>query len=129
MSASLQLPIQQRLIQTPGYLRAEFTFGTVTENAELFRALAVTCVERQISRVLISAGDDDPANERALRDALTMMVLAGLDPAFKLAVVAAVPRVANAYRTFERDVSAAGVTTRLFESEDEAVRWLEDAGN
>jgi len=126
MSASLERPVEHRLVQTPAYLRAEFTFGTVTENAELFRALAVACLERQIRRVLVAAGDDDPADERALRDALAIMVLAGLAEGFRLAVVAAKPRVAHAYRNFQRDMSAAGVATRLFESEDDAVRWLED---
>jgi hypothetical protein len=127
MSAALGRPVAHRLSQTPAYLRAEFTYGTITENAELFRALAVTCVERQISRVLVAAGDHEPANERALRDALTIMVLAGLAEGFRLAIVAAAPRVAYTYRHFQRDVSAAGVATRLFESEDDAVRWLEHA--
>jgi hypothetical protein len=127
MSAPLERPVRQRFIQTPAYLRAELTYATVNENAELFRALAVTCVERQISRVLVAAGDDDPANERALRDALAMMVLAGLAEGFRLAVVAASPRVAYAYRNFQRRASAAGAETRTFDREDDAVRWLEDA--
>jgi hypothetical protein len=62
-----------------------------------------------------------------LRDALTVMVLAGLPANFKLALVAASPRVAVTYRDARRDLCAAGVTTRMFESEEDAARWLDSA--
>jgi len=113
------------MTETPGYLRAQFGFGTTTEIAELFRALAVTCVHKQIARVLIIAGDHDPAGEQALRDALTVMVLAGIPPDFKLALVAVTERVEVTYRNAQRDLCAAGVTARLFSSEDDATRWLD----
>ena len=126
MSAALDQPLVRRLTATRAYLRAEFGNGTRRESAELYRAVAVTCVEQQITRLLIVAGDDEPANERALRNALTTMVLAGISPAFKLAVVADEPRVAYAYRNLQRDVTAAGVTTRVFDNEEEATSWLAD---
>lgn len=126
MSARLGQAARQ-LMETPGYVRAEFGFGTTTEIAELFRALAVTCVHKQITRVLIIAGDHDPAGEKALRDALTVMVLAGIPPDFKLALVAGSDRVEMTYRNAQRDLCAAGVTARLFSSEDDATRWLDSA--
>ena len=98
----------------------------MTEIAALYRALAVTCIQKQTSRVLIIAGDDDPAGERALRDALTMMVLAGIPWDFKLAVVAALPRVAQTYVLTQRDFNAAGIKTRVFENEEDAEQWLAD---
>ena len=110
--------------ETPELLKAELGYGTVTEIAELYRALAVTCVKKQTSRVLIVAGDDDPAGERALRDSLTVMILAGLPAHFKLAVVIALPRAARIYGNTERDLNAAGIRTRLFENEEEALLWL-----
>jgi len=110
----------------PAHLRVEFGYGTVTEIAALYRALAVTCIEKQISQVLIIAGDDDPAGERALRDALTMMVLAGIPHDFRLALVAALPRVAQTYARTQRDFNAAGIKTRVFDNEEHAERWLED---
>jgi hypothetical protein len=113
--------------ETPAYLRAEFGYGTATEIAELFRALAVTCIQKRIARVLVVAGDDDRAGEHALRDALTTIVLAGVPDDFRLALVAAAPRVKHTYRDAQRDFTAAGATTRLFDTEEEAARWLGDA--
>jgi len=114
-----------QLMQRSGYVRAEFGPGSVTEISALYRALAVLCVEKQISRVLVIAGDDDPAGEHALRDALLVLMLAGLPPSFRLALVAGTPRVAATYRNAQCDLCAAGVTTRLFESEPAAMQWLE----
>ena len=110
--------------EMPGLLKAELGYCTMTEIGELYRSLAVTCVEKQTPRVLIVAGDDDPAGERALRDALTVMVLAGLPAHFRLAVVVALPRAAPIYGNTERDLNAAGIPTRLFEKEEEALLWL-----
>ena len=124
MSAYLG-PAPARINQSPGQLRVEFGYVTVSEIAELYRALAVACVERQTTRVLIVAGDDEPEGERALRDALTIMVLAGLPEDFRLALVATLPRVAHTYGNAERDFNAAGINTRLFETEQEAARWLD----
>lgn len=126
MSARLGLPTGQ-LTETPGYLRVQFSYATATEIAELFRALAVRCIEAQIKRVLVLAGDDDPAGERSLRDALSVMVLAGMPNGFRLAVVAELPRVAQTYRNTQRDFTAAGIPTRLFDHPEEAMRWLEGA--
>ena len=128
MSATQRFASVRALPYSGGHLRLEFGYATVTEIAELYRALAVTCVERQITRVLIVAGDDEPAGERALRNALTMMVLAGVPRGFRLALVAAVPRVADTYRNTPRDFTAAGIGTRLFDSEADAAHWL-DGGN
>ena len=127
MSAALGPPSQQQLTVTAGCLRAEFGHVTVTEVEELFRELAVTCVQKQYRRVLIVAGDDDPAGESALRDALTVMVLAGIPSDFKLALVAPSDRVEFTYRNAQRDLCAAGITTRVFEREDEARAWLDSA--
>lgn len=125
MSATQGFASAHRLHDTGGHLRLEFGYATVTEIAELYRALAVTCVERQITRVLIVIGDDEPAGERALRNALTMMVLAGVPRGSRLALVAAVPRVANTYRNTPRDFTAAGIGTRLFDNEADAAHWLD----
>lgn len=122
--AALERPLVRRLTETSLYVRAEFGYGTVTQVAELLRAVAATCIQENITRALIVAGDDDPAHERTLRNALTTMVLAGVSSHFKLAVVPETPRVAHAYRYFHRDVSAAGVATQLFDTEDAATRWL-----
>ena len=125
MSASLGSASANGLCYAAGLLRVEFGYATVTEISELYRALAVACVQQQITRVLIVAGDDEPAGEHALRDALTMVVLAGIPDGFRLALVPALPRVAQTYGNTPRDFNAAGIKTRLFENEEEAVRWLD----
>ena len=126
MSAALG-PFGHKLTEAPGYARAEFAYGNATEIGELFRALAVACIKKPVTRVLVIAGDDEPAGERALRDALTAMVLAGIPDGFRLAVVAALPRVMRTYRNAPGDFTAAGIPTRLFEGEAEALQWLERA--
>lgn len=113
--------------QPPDHLRVQFGYIKLTELAELYRALAATCIQEQVARVLIVVGDDEPAGERALRDALTTMVLAGIPRSFRLALVTILPRASQTYGNTERDFNAAGITTRLFESEEEAVRWLDGA--
>jgi hypothetical protein len=106
------------------YLRVEFGYGRVSEIAATYRAVAVSCIQQQITRVMVVVGDPEPAGERALRAAATMMVVAGIASDFRLALVAAAPQVMQAYRNTQRDLSAAGVTTRLFEREEDAARWL-----
>lgn len=125
VSANLGRDPVQSFQETLGYLRVEFGYGTVNEVAEIYRLVAVNCLQRQITRVLILVGDDDPAGERALRDAATTMVLADVPSGFRLALVSADPRVAYTYRNAQRDLTAAGVNTRMFETEDEAVHWLQ----
>ena len=125
MSAALGPPAGQQLsVSAAGCLRAEFGPGTTTEIDELFRELAVMCVQKQYRRVLVIARDRGPAGESALRDALTVMVLAGIPSDFRLAVVAPTDRVEFEYRNTQRDLCAAGVNTRVFEREDDARRWL-----
>jgi hypothetical protein len=113
--------------ETPRYLRAEVGRGTASEVAQVYRAIAVRCLEQKLSRVLIVVGEDEPAGEHALRVAATVMVLAGLPPRFRLALVATSPRVVHTYRNVKRDLTAVGVTTNVFESEEQAARWLEGA--
>lgn len=125
MSAALGSASVRPLPQIPGVLRVEFGYCTATEIAELYRSLAVSCVQRQISRVLLIAGDDDPAGEHALRDAATIMVLAGIPTDFRLALVIALRRALAVYGNTERDLSAVGIRTRVFTTEEEAVLWLD----
>jgi hypothetical protein len=124
MRAALDPRRVRRLSDTRSYLRVEFGYGTVGETAELFRDMAVTCLQNNLERALIIAADDDLAHERSLRDALTVMVLAEISRDFRLALVIDTPRVALAYVNFQRDVSAVGIATRVFETEEAATFWL-----
>lgn len=124
MGAALDPQRVRRLSDTQSYLRVEFGYSTVGDTAELFRTMAVTCLQHNLERALIIAGDDDLAHERSLRDALTVMVLAEISRDFRLALVIDNPRVAHAYGNFQRDVSAVGIATRVFETEEAATYWL-----
>jgi len=113
------------LRETSGCLVLEFGPTTPHELGELYRAFAVLCIERQFRQAMILAGDADRSGERALRVAVTMMLLAGIPRDFRLGLVAASPEVAAAYRAAPGDLCAAGVAARLFDSERNAARWLE----
>jgi hypothetical protein len=111
--------------QVNGHLIVESGRGTATEVAAIFRDLAVFCIEKQIRRVLVKPGDDDPVGERCLRNALTTMVLAGLPAEFRIALVAESARVVARYRNTERDLCTAGVDAKIFETQNAATRWLD----
>lgn len=108
-----------------GCLRAEFAPGAMADTEKLFRALAAACVREQYRRVLIVAGEHDRAGEHALRDALTVMVLAGLPAGFRLALVASSERGQFAYCNALQDLCAAGIAVRVLRGEEEARGWLD----
>lgn len=118
---------ERRLRETSGCLVLEYGRSSAQELGELYRDFAVLCVEKQYRQALVLAGEDRRAGEQALRCAVTMMLLAGIPGDFRLALVAASTDVAAAYRLAQRDLCAAGIAARLFETEQDAARWLEGA--
>ena len=115
----------RHLTETPGYLVVEAGVINGADVADIFRSFAARCLEKQINRVLVKTGDSDPAGERALRDAFTTILLAGIPSNFKIALLAGTPDIQAMYRNAQRDLAMAGVNTKLFASEAEAVWWLE----
>ena len=113
------------LRESSGCLVLKYGPASAQELGELYRDFAVLCVEKQYRQALVLAGEDRRAGEQALRCAITVMLLAGIPRDFRLALVAASTHVAEAYRLAQRDLCAAGVTTRMFDSEREATNWLE----
>ena len=69
-------------------------------------------------------GDVDRGAEKALRVALTTMVLAGLPGGFRVALVAVARPIEALYRITQRDLVAATLDARLFDNEEAAARWL-----
>lgn len=123
---SAQLDSSSKVLrQGQTHLRVEFGHSSFGEIAEAYRAMAVSCIRQDVTRVLIVIGDGDREGEQALRDAMTMMVLAGLPTGFRLALVAHAPRARAVYRNARSDFNAAGVSTRMFDSEADAAQWLE----
>jgi len=117
---------QLQLQEASGRLVLEYGPSTAQELGELYREFAVLCVEKQYRQALVLAGEDRRAGEQALRCAVTIMLLAGIPRDFRLALVAASTNVAAAYRLAQRDLCAAGVAARLFDSKQDAAGWLED---
>jgi hypothetical protein len=114
------------LRQVDGHLVVEPGRTTASDIGAIYRDLAVLCLENQLRRVLVKPGDDDPLGERALRMALTTMVLAGLPAGFRLALVAGDQRIEARYRFTESDLCLAGVRTKMFKNEESAARWLSE---
>ena len=124
MKEAIHEAANRYLVDAEGYLAVEFGYGTSTEIAGIYRALAVRCIEQDVNRVLVKPGDDDYAGERALRDAFTMILLAGIAPGFRIALVARDQRVEARYRICVRDLRLANVDAKLFTTENEARLWL-----
>jgi len=124
MGEALREPSESNIEEADGYLRVEFNYGTANEISAIYRALAVRCIGTDVKRVLVKPGDADPAGERALRDAFTMMLLAGLPFGFKIALVINRPGVEARYRVCVRDLCLANVNAAGFSDENDAVRWL-----
>ena len=118
-------PADRYLTETPGYLVVEAGLSNGAGAADIFRSFAERCLQKQINRVLVKTGDSDAAGERALRDAFTTLLLAGIPSNFKIALVAGTPLIQSRYRNAQRDLAMAGVDAKLFDSEAEAVWWLE----
>ena len=118
-------PSDRYLTETSGYLAVEAGVINGAEVADIFRAFAVRCLEKRINRVLVRMGDSNPEGERALRDAFTTILLAGIPSNFKIALVTGTPLIHARYRNAQRDLVLAGVDAELFDSEAEALWWLE----
>ena len=111
--------------ESPDYTRVECPpCCSVGEIGALYRSVAVLCIQKEINRLLIISSNDDPAGPQALRDSFTVMLLAGLPPGFRVALVGSTATVVHAYGTAHRDLRAAKVDAGLFDAEKGAVRWL-----
>lgn len=96
--------------------------------SELYRGFAVECVTKHINRVLVKAADRGPEGHYALRDALTVMLLAGIPPGFKLAMVTGVAHVQPFLLELQRDLRHLSIHLALFADEQQAVEWLRAKG-
>ena len=116
---------ERHLRESSGCLVLKYGPSSAQELGVLYRDFAVLCVEKQYRQALVVAGEDRRAGEQALRCAVTMMLLAGIPRDFRLALVAASAQVAAAYSAAQRDLCSAGCVARVFESEQDATRWLD----
>ena len=92
--------------------------------AQTCRALAVECIEKDVRRVLIDATDCDPDGARAVRDAFTVMMLAGIPSGFRVALVTNVRRAYECFLARQGDLQYLHLQAGLFDDVGAASRWL-----
>ena len=107
-----------------GCLFADCGSADLGEMAQACRELAAECVSRDVNRVLVLADGCDPEGNLALRNAFSIMLLAGIPTGFRLALVTDVPRVRALFVDLERDLRILRVHAKAFGDESEAVEWL-----
>jgi hypothetical protein len=73
---------------------------------------------------LVDATDCEAEGQRALRDALTQLVLAGIAGGLRLALVTNVPGMRAAFVTLERDLLVVDIWVKLFAHDKDALEWL-----
>jgi hypothetical protein len=107
-------------------VRVDFGSCNSTELSALYRAFAAFCLDHQVTRALLKAGDNDPNGHYGLRDALVSMAKgAGIPPEFKLALIPSSRAIDAIYREAQHHLRAAGLNAWVFATEVEAVDWLE----
>jgi hypothetical protein len=116
-----------RITECPGYVRVDFGGCNSAELAAVYRAFAALCLDRDVSRALLKAGDEDPRGHYGLRVALsTIARRAAIRPDFKLALIPSTRPIEAVYREAQQHLRAAGFNAWVFGSETEALDWLED---
>lgn len=107
------------------FLRAKISRGHVDEVQECYRTMAVECVRRGCTRLLIVGSESDDAYaHRALNDALRSLSVAGFPRDFRLALVPASLVVAAVYDAVITQAVNMGIAARRFRDERAATAWL-----
>lgn len=106
-----------------GYIRVDGTGAAARELSQLYQDFAVACAERRLERAVV-LGNGDPEDQISLRDAFTALVLAGIAPGFRIALVAGAAPILEAFLALQRDLRRLGVDAAVFGSEDDAHAWL-----
>lgn len=92
--------------------------------ADMCRAVAVLCIEQRVPRLLIDATDCEPEGAQAVRDAFTVMVLAGMPSAFRVALVTKALTATDGLPGVERDLRRLRVDVKVFGGVEAAESWL-----
>jgi hypothetical protein len=114
----------RHLRESDGCLVVDFGLGATAETAGIYRAFAARCIEHEVTRALVKPGEDDAGGEQGLRDAVTLMLLAGMAPGFRIALYSPEQSVEARYLATVRDLRLANVNAMWFTDEAEAVAWL-----
>jgi hypothetical protein len=106
-------------------LRAVVCSRRAEDVQRCYQAIAEECIRHQCRRVLVvGRSTDDAFVHLAGRDALRSVKVAGVPPAFRLALVAETADLIAVYDAAVVEAGRCGLEARRFTSEDDAVRWL-----
>lgn len=119
---------QGEIRRCPGYVAIDVRGHEGREVGEVYREFAALCIEQDIRRAVVRAGDEDPSAHYGLRDAFTTMILTvGVPRDFTLALVPETPQVEKVYELILRDFQALGMNAAIFKAHDAAIAWIESA--
>jgi ABC-type hemin transport system substrate-binding protein len=106
-------------------LRAVVSGRRADDVQNCYQAIAMEVIRHQCRRVLVvGRSTADAFVHLAGRDALRSVALAGVPPAFRLALVAATADLIAIYDTAVLEAGRLGITARRFTSDGEALAWL-----
>ena len=63
------------ITECPGYVRVDFDSCNDAELDDVYRAFAALCIDKQVNRALLKAGDDYAPGHYGLRNALQAMAV------------------------------------------------------
>jgi hypothetical protein len=107
------------------YLHCAVGPGHANDIQDCYRTLAAECLHRNgKSLLVVGAGGNDSFVHLAGRDSLRSIALAGVPPAFRLALVAATPDMIAVYDAAVVEAARCGIQARRFRAEAEAEAWL-----
>ena len=108
-----------------GDLRAVVCSRRAEDVQRCYQAVAEECIRHQCGRVLvIGRSTADAFVHLAGRDALRSLAVAGVPPAFRLALVAETADLIAIYDSAVLEAGRCGLQARRFTSEEDAVCWL-----
>jgi hypothetical protein len=108
-----------------GDLRAVVCSRRAEDVQRCYQAVAEECIRHQCRRVLvIGRSTADAFVHLAGRDALRSLAVAGMPPAFRLALVAETADLIAIYDSAVVEAGRCGLQARRFTTEEDAVCWL-----
>lgn len=107
-----------------GCVYANARGNSARDFAATCRAVAVTCLSREVHRVMIDATNCEADGISALRDAFTTMVLAGVSSGLRMALVTSERRMQVLFAELQRDLAALQIQARHFDAPGPAAEWL-----
>ena len=126
MATAVEYGNEGHITECGEYVRVDFNSCNIAELSELYHGFATFCLDNNVTRALLKAGDNDPVGHYRLRDALHSMAQRAQIPAeFKLALIPSSRAIEAIYREAQRHLRAAGLNAWVFAEEDEAVDWLQ----